>query len=178
VEVVLELLIVLAQIVATFGVLFLGAVAIAQVARGVSFVAYRIVALLARTARRESFDPGDLAVRFPYKLTLLVRLDEETGRFRPSVQVRSLGEPTEAWIRLELVDEHGAVRLVRKRRLPAAALGTELALPPFEPPDGATADEVLGWRWDLVLEDEGGELERWREHPRPAGQLNTEAELA
>jgi hypothetical protein len=178
VEIVLELIVVLARILATFGVLLLAGVAMAVVWRGVTLAGSHLLALLARTARARTAEPGVLVVRPAYTLTLLVRLDEATGRFCPSVQVRGLGDPTDAWIRLELVDEDGAIRLVRRKRLPAAALGTELALPPFEAPEGATADEVLDWSWDVVLEDKEGELERWREHPRPAGHLNTEAELA
>jgi hypothetical protein len=61
--------------------------------------------------------------------------------------------------------------------LPKSAIGAELALPAFEWPGGATADEALGWHWDVVIEDEEGERARWREHPRAAGLLNAEAEL-
>ena len=107
-----------------------------------------------------------------------MRFDDESGRFRPSVQVRGYGELTRAWIRLELVDADGAVRLVTRKRLARTAIDTELPLPAFEPPDGTRPDEVLGWHWDLVIEDEAGERARWREHPHPAACLNAEAELA
>jgi hypothetical protein len=113
-----------------------------------------------------------------YSLTLLVRLDEENGRFYPSAQLRGEGALRRAWIRLELVDNLGNLRLVMRRRLPRAAIGTELPLPDFEPPDGASAAVVLGWHWDVVIESKHGKRMRWREHPRAAGQLNAEAELA
>lgn len=113
-----------------------------------------------------------------YWLTLLVRFDEHRGRFSPSVQLRGHAVLSRAWIRLELVDAAGTVRIVRRRRLAPTAIGTELSLPAFEPPDGASAEEVLGWHWDVVIEDKEGERGRWREHPRLAGYLNAEAELA
>jgi hypothetical protein len=94
------------------------------------------------------------------------------------VQVRGYGELTMAWIRLELVDGDGAVRLMRRKRLAKTAIGAELPLPVFEPPEGTSVDEVLGWHWDIVIEDKEGERARWREHPRPAGYVNAEAELA
>jgi hypothetical protein len=110
-------------------------------------------------------------------LALLVRCDEESGRFHPSVQIRGQVEFTRAWIRLELVDESGAVRLVRRRRFARTAIGTELPLPDFESPEGTSAEQVLGWHWDVVIEDKEGERARWREHPHPAYYLNAEAEL-
>jgi hypothetical protein len=109
-------------------------------------------------------------------LTLLVRIDEGEGVFRPSVQIRGSGDPRRGRIRLELVDPDGQVRLTLKRGFPAAALNSELPLPPFAPPAGASIDEVLRWRWDIVLSGESSEL-RWRERPAPAGGLNPEAEL-
>jgi hypothetical protein len=112
-----------------------------------------------------------------YSLALLVRVDEQSGRLAPSVQIRGEGRLVRPWIRLELVDTGGALRHAVRRRLWGNAIGTELALPAFEPPDGATAEEALGWHWDVVIEDEEGERARWREHPRAAGLLNAEAEL-
>jgi hypothetical protein len=109
-------------------------------------------------------------------LALLVRVDEGAGVLHPAVQLRGAGERRHARIRLELVDREGTVRLTLKRAFPAEALNTELPLPSFAPPEGATLDEVLGWRWDVVLTGVRSEL-RWREHPRAAGGLNAEAEL-
>jgi hypothetical protein len=113
-----------------------------------------------------------------YGLALLIRFDEQSGSFCPSVQLRGYGELTQAWIRLELVDHEGTVRLLRRKRLARTAIGTELPLPAFKPPEGSDPDEVLGWHWDVVIEDAEGERARWREHPRPAERLNVEAELA
>ena len=113
-----------------------------------------------------------------FSLTLLVRLDEDGGRLCPSVQLRGSGRLTHPWIRLELVDREGRVRLLRRKRLARTAIGTELPLPAFEAPAGASPEEILGWHWDIVIEDKEGERARWREHPRPAERLNAEAELA
>jgi anti-sigma B factor antagonist len=112
-----------------------------------------------------------------YTLSLLVRL-EPTGRLAPSVQFRGRGELVEPWIRLELVDREGRLRHVARERFPASAIGTEFSLPAFDAPDGASAAWALGWHWDVVIKDREGERARWREHPRPAGVLNVEAELA
>jgi hypothetical protein len=133
--------------------------------------AYRLV------CRRLAEAPA-VATPPAFWLALLVRFDEDTGRFQPSVQVRGVGEFTRSWIRLELVDDSGTVRLVRRKRFARTALSTELPLPDFESPEGTSPEEVLGWHWDVVLEDKEGERARWREHPRPAGYLNAEAELA
>lgn len=117
-------------------------------------------------------------VQAPHTLTLLIRFDETRGHFHPSAQLRGEGPLGRAWIRLELVDRDGRLRLVRRRRLPHKSIDTELPLVAFEPPDGVSAEEVLGWRWDVVIEDRKGERARWREHPRPAGFMNAEAELS
>jgi hypothetical protein len=111
-----------------------------------------------------------------WSLAFLVDVDEDAGLFRPSVQLRGSPLPLGASIRLELVDE-GGVRLANRRSLPPWAIGTELPLPAFSLPAGAGLTEVLGWHWDVVIEDERGEKARWREHPGPAGSLNPEAEL-
>ena len=110
-------------------------------------------------------------------LSLIVRLDRGEGVFHPSVQIRGEGERRDARIRLELIDRLGATRLTVERAFPADALNAELSLRAFTPPDGATPDEVLAWRWDVVLSGDDGEL-RWQEHPSAAGQLNHEAELS
>jgi hypothetical protein len=112
-----------------------------------------------------------------YSLTLLVRLDQRSGRLAPSVQLRGQGKLVKPWIRLELVDASGRLRHLARKRA-RRAIGAELALPPFMPPDGVAAAEALGWHWDVVIEDEQGERARWREHPRPVAYLNAEAELA
>ena len=116
-------------------------------------------------------------VRFVYTMTLLVRLEARTGRLAPSVQIRGLNPVVRPWIRLELVDLNLRLRHVVTKELDPAAIGTEVALRPFEPPEGATAEDVLGWHWDVVLDDGGVEKDRWREHPRPVGRVNAEAEL-
>jgi hypothetical protein len=121
-------------------------------------------------------EPPAWPADWPLTLTLLVRVDEGEGVLHPSVQVRGPSEPRSGRIRLELVDPDGAVRLTVKRLFPAEALNTELPLPGFAPPDGASVDQVLRWRWDIVLSGERSEL-RWRERPVPAEGLNPEAEL-
>jgi hypothetical protein len=112
-----------------------------------------------------------------WSLSLLVRVDEGEGVIHPSVQVRGAGEERRGRINLELVDAEGAVRLAVKRSFPTKALNTELPLPAFVPPEGATLEDVLRWRWDITLGNGSGEPLRWQEHPSPTGVLNAEAEL-
>jgi hypothetical protein len=112
-----------------------------------------------------------------WALTLVVDVDESSAVLRPSVQLRGSGILSPARVRLQLVDENGTIRCTSERSLPPAAIGRQLALPPFAPPDRVSADEALRWAWDVVIEDERGELARWREFPAPAGRLNAEAEL-
>lgn len=110
-------------------------------------------------------------------LTLLVNVDRASSLFHPSVQLS--GRPLEraTFVRLELVGHRGHVDLILGRRISRRAIGTEVPLPSFSPPLGLDVDDVLGWRWDVVLGDAGGELERWEEHPAPAGSVNHEGEL-
>jgi hypothetical protein len=173
VETVLDVLVVLAQVLGTIAVLVVAVVIAAGVLEAILAVGQRIVALI----DPDRPAPSATEVAPSYWLTLFVRFDEESGRFCPSVQVRGNGELTMAWIRVELVDGDGAVRLMRRKRLAKTAIGTELALTAFAVPDGVSRDEVLGWYWDIVIEDEKGERARWREQPRPAEHLNAEAEL-
>jgi hypothetical protein len=109
-------------------------------------------------------------------LTLLVRHDKAEGVLRPSVQVHC-GVQSPGSIRLELADEHERLRLSVCRSFPAEAVARELSFPAFAPPGGASAEEALGWHWDVVLQVGGGEPFRWREHPRPMEGMNAEAEL-
>ena len=112
-----------------------------------------------------------------WSLTLLVEVDDDAGLLRPSVQLRGSSLPFGARLRLQVVDGSGLIRASSERSLPAWAIGAELALPAFTAPEGTTIEELLGWHWDLVLEDSRREHARWREHPAPAGALNAEAEL-
>lgn len=112
-----------------------------------------------------------------WSLTLLVDVDHEARIFRPSVQLRGSTLQFPPTLRLEVVDGWGVVRAACERPLPPSAIGTEVELPAFTAPDGAAAEDVLRWHWDVVLEDRRGEQARWREHPAPAGALNAEAEL-
>jgi hypothetical protein len=173
VEVVLDVLVAVAQVLGTIATVLVAVVIGAGILEAALAVGHRIMARL-----DPDLAPAPAPESTPlYSLTLLVRFDEQSRRFCPSVQVRGFGELTEAWIRLELVDADGAVRLVRRKRLAKTAIGTELALPVFAPPDWTTPHEVLGWHWDVVIDDKQGERARWREHPRPADRLNAEAEL-
>jgi hypothetical protein len=146
-----------------------GQAAVGLVRRAIRFVRRR------RTREPVSQSP-DWPADWPLTLSLLVRADEREGMLHPSVQVRGPADGRSGRIRLELVDPHGEVRLTVERSFPAEALNAELPLPSFAAPAGATVEEVLRWRWDVVLSGATGEL-RWRERPAPAGGLNPEAEL-
>lgn len=155
-----------------------GAIAIA-VSSAVARLALRLLSM--RRASRSAIESAPPPPPPPppppsWSLTLLVEVDEDAGLFRPSVQLRGSPLPWDARIRLELV-EGRQLRLVKRRSLPPWAIGAELPLPAFPLPDGAEIDEVLGWHWDVVIEDERRERARWREHPAPAGALNEEGEV-
>ena len=132
-------------------------------------------------SRREApapVEPADDSSDQPYyALALLVRLDQSSGRLAPSVQLRGTGLLTRPLIRIELVDPEGRLRLAVTKALTVHTCGTEFPLRPFEPPEGATVQEVLDWHWDVVIDEGGFERARWREHPRAVGRLNAEAEL-
>jgi hypothetical protein len=112
-----------------------------------------------------------------WSLALLVDVDEEGGELSPIVQIRRGPKAWTPWIRLELVDAEGLIRSRTAQPLPLSAIGAELKLPPFSPPGGTSAEEALGWHWDIVVYDREREYARWREHPRRAGLLNAEGEL-
>jgi hypothetical protein len=176
VEIVLDVLALIVQVLVAIGTG--AAIGIAMLV--VLEAALGLGALILSAVRRvRGHHGGGSVVEAPcaWSLTLLVRLDEASGRLCPSVQLRGGGALTHAWLRLELVDREGRVRLLRRKRLPRTAIGTELPLPAFESPAGTSPEEVLGWYWDIVIEDKEGERARWRERPRPVQRLNAEAEL-
>jgi hypothetical protein len=174
---------------AAVGLLALGLVLIALPARWVDALEASADELEATACSYATFaadsaaasDGGNLAPSTypppPFTLSLLVRVNARRGRLAPSIQLRGGGKPIEPWVRLELVDLEGRLRHAVRRRLPASAIGSEFSLPGFDPPDGVTAEAALGWHWDVAIEDRDGERACWREHPRPAGDLNPEAEL-
>jgi hypothetical protein len=111
-------------------------------------------------------------------LTLRVGVDEAGGRIMPSVLFR--GEPLRrpGRVRLELVDEFGQVRFTCAREFPPDAVGREWAMPSFLPPDGVHQVDVLGWRWDVVLETPGRRPARWNEYLLSADRFDAEAQIA
>ena len=113
-----------------------------------------------------------------WAMSLLVHGDEGVEALRPSIQLLGDPLPPGARIRIELRDERDVVRLRVSRDLPSDALDADLPMPEVVPPDGIGAAEVLGWRWDVVIDDPTGERARWTERLRPAGRLNAEAEMA
>ncbi|MGH3033967.1 MAG: hypothetical protein ACRDON_05340 [Gaiellaceae bacterium] len=130
-----------------------------------------------RATRRPAATPFWSPPPPSWSLTLLVDVDHEARLFRPSVQLRGSTLQFPPTLRLELVDDSGQIRSSCERSLPPWTIGGEVALPAFTAPHGATTEDVLGWHWDVVMEDQRGELARWREHPGPAGSLNAEAEI-
>jgi hypothetical protein len=151
----------------------------------ITFLLYGLAALglyLALRTRlaRHAAPPAGTTVEAPppaWSLALLVEVDTDERQLQPRVQIRPHTSSWTPWIRLELVDRGGEVRARRALPLPLSAIGADLTLPRFEPPGGASLDETLGWHWDVVIYDQEREYARWREHPRPAGMLNPEAEL-
>lgn len=110
-------------------------------------------------------------------ITLLVRTTDAGGLVFPSVQFRGDPVPKRATLGLELFDGEGEKRVTVSRPLPMGAQAVEFALDPFAVPDGAQLDDVLRWRWDVVLKSGRRELKRWHEHLLALEGLNAEAEI-
>lgn len=140
-------------------------------------LAVRILPVVSKRIRR--FSVRRRARRSPPSLrfTLLVRIGEGCEEIHPSVQLR--GEPLRAngTIRLTLVDERGMIRFALSREVPAEVVGAELPLPSFSPPLGATLEDVLSWRWDLVVEPKGRRPVTSSHHLVSAGGIDREAEI-
>jgi hypothetical protein len=108
-------------------------------------------------------------------LTILV---SERGRLlTPLVRVQGRSSITRGTVRVDLVDEQGRVRRSSRRPLAAQSLGTAVRMPCLKVPDGANASEVVRWPWDVVVEDGGRELVRWRRYLMAEPALNPEAEI-
>lgn len=98
--------------------------------------------------------------RPPWSRTLVVEANSERVTFTPSVLIRG-GRPLRGGrVRLRLIDGDRVVRAARGAPLPAAAMGEEIHLPRIDLPAGATADEMLGWQWEVSV------LGRRRAHAR------------
>jgi hypothetical protein len=80
-------------------------------------------------------------------------------------------------VRVELVDEQGVTRRVARRPLPARSLGTLMRMSSLKVPAGVSADEVVRWPWDIIVEGDGRELVRWRRYLAGATSINAEAEI-
>ena len=132
-----------------------------------------VIAIVKRCVRKAR----PLAPPETRSLTLLVDVDDRTGLVRPTVQILGSDEHKGARLRLELVDDDGLVHPLVASDLPPGAAGSGFALPAVTPPEGATVDDIVRWRWDLVLEDATGERGRWQERLAMSGGLNAEAEL-
>jgi hypothetical protein len=127
------------------------------------------VRILSRLRRRRP------AVPSVWDATLLVVVDEQAGVFRPRVELVGSPLPSPALLRVELVDGAGLTRLALAQ--PIGHSKRDIDLPAVGPPGGASLEEVARWRWDVVLEDDAGELAGWCEYLVAHG-LNAEAELA
>jgi hypothetical protein len=128
--------------------------------------------LPARTGR------ADPATPHSWRMALLLEADDERGLLAPRVQLYGRPTPPSAVLTLEVVDGDGQVQHRQQRNLRGATWGTEQALIPFAPPDGATLADVVGWHWDVTVVDPNGLRGHWRERLRRAPALNVEAELA
>jgi hypothetical protein len=80
-------------------------------------------------------------------------------------------------LRVELVDERGTVRRLARRPLVARSLGRELRMPSFTVPHGVSADEALGWPWDIIVERDGTEVVHWRRYLEVSAAVNAEGEI-
>jgi hypothetical protein len=123
-----------------------------------------------RAARRNRRPPE-------WWMTLLVRVDDENSVIHPAVQIRGDPVPKSARVRLEVVDFNDRKRFVTTRPFPPSALNSEFALLSFPLPAGMHVDDVLHWRWDVVLTRRRRELARWSQRLISFEDLNAEAEI-
>src|SRR5438034_7474368 len=144
-----------------FGWLVGGYATLALAARILPVVFRRVHALRARRRTRRSAPM--------LWFSLLVRIADADGSIHPSVQLRGEGLRADGVVRLELIDEREQIRFSSSQDLPASAVGSELPLLSFFPPAGATPDDVLRWRWDLVVEAKGRRPAASSHHLVPAG---------
>jgi hypothetical protein len=112
-----------------------------------------------------------------WSMTLTVEVDGEPRVFSPELCLFGPDSFTGGALRLELVDEHGAVRHAERRELTHSALGTDISLRAFETPDGAEPEDVLGWCWQIAVEAADIELIRWRRYLAASNRLTVEAEI-
>jgi hypothetical protein len=109
--------------------------------------------------------------------TLAVGVDAGERLLTPLVRVQGPSYFAEGTLRVELVDQRGAVRRVARCPLLAGSLGGELRMPSFTVPDGANAEDVMRWPWGIVVECDGWEVIRWRRYLSGTASLNAEAEI-
>jgi Type II secretion system (T2SS), protein E, N-terminal domain len=112
-----------------------------------------------------------------WSATLVVEVDEELRLLTPRVRVQGRPGFARRTLRVELVDRWGVVRRVARRALEAESLGAEVRMPSFATPDGASVDEVVRWCWDVVVEEDGVELVRWRRYLEVSARLGPEGEI-
>jgi hypothetical protein len=110
-------------------------------------------------------------------ITLMVQTDETAPLLYPSVQFRGDPIPKSATLKLELFDQEGKKRVAISRSLPAGAQNLHFALNRILVPEEALLEEVLCWRWDVVLMARRGELRRWHEQLIALAGFNEEAEI-
>ena len=136
------------------------------------------LALARRIHRRLLEEARPTARRPQWELTLLVRLDEESGLISPLVQIS--GYPvSQGRVVVELPDENGGALLRAEKTLSAEAPSTNVEFEPLSFPAGASAEDLAGRRWLVRLEKENGrQLAYWSRRLVSAGALNCEAELA
>jgi hypothetical protein len=108
---------------------------------------------------------------------LRVGVDEGGRVLTPVVRIQGREGFVAGTLRVELVDEGGAVRRVARRPLLARSLGSDLRMPSVTVPDRANAKDLLGWPWDIVVESEGMELVRWRRYLAGTASINAEGEI-
>jgi hypothetical protein len=112
-----------------------------------------------------------------WSMTLAVEVDGEPCLFQPHVTVRGPRSFATGALLLELIDRRGVVRHVERHDITQDALGTDIALPSFEAPQGAGPDDVVGWGWEIAVESQGVELIRWRRYLTAPKGLTAEAEI-
>jgi hypothetical protein len=113
-----------------------------------------------------------------WSAALTVRAAERGRVLTPLLRVDGRASIASGTARVELVDEQGVVRRTSRRPLPARSLRRRMRMPCVKLPAGVTAAELTRWAWDVVVEDGGRELVRWRRFLMRQPSLNTEAELA
>ena len=113
-----------------------------------------------------------------WSTTLVVGVDEERGLLSPTVHLCGRRGFADGVLHLELIDDEGVLHRLIREPLRPELIGTDMRLPTFPVPDGASPEEAVHWRWEIAVEADGIERIRWHKRLLGAVGLGPEGEIA